>query len=1396
MAERALRSLRRSTKDAEEHLLGCKGMLQSLEQGERSYELKSLEMIFDKLAISKQFMSEKLNTVSENSNDLSIKDEELEKHLLEAEAVLDNIETILSLTKQVIERERLEKQKEIERVEKEKERERVEREKEREYLHEKEKREFDYSCQLEIRDRESKYEIEKTQIEKEIEINRLRIEEVKLRENLTRQSTSNAVHTVSTKLPKLHIAPFNGNIMNWQSFWDAFRSAIHENPSLNSIDKFNYLKSFLEGKAKRVVEGLDLTSTNYEHAIELLEQRFGKKSVILSTRYSKLNNIPLSSNSTSCLRGTLDKIRGHLQSLESLGENVEHTNLVVIIQSKFPHEVLRELEIRKDIDETWTVTTLIESLERYISSIEVTDQTIHERKKYPDFNGRSGKEAPIPLPRYSSFHNSRNLKTTGQSLMSNELGHSRPTFDDRATKICRFCKQDHWSDECKTFPTIEARKRQINDSCYICLRRGHVKHMCKQTRVCCYCQQVKNHHRSLCPKRFKQKNHFESSNPAIETASPVEDDEEVTEESLLASGEQTLMQTAMTNVSDASNKQTTPVRVFFDTGSHRSYMTEDLAKRLNLSFNRKQTLTVFTFGSKEAKEIQTPVASVKLQTSEGFVNLNVNIVPRITGSITQVHVDENDIGTVPHTMSLADPLPHEKVTSIEFLIGNDYYCDLVGGEKKELKPGLYLLASKFGWILSGRIHKECTNPRGTTLLIPSLPLSTTCDEPFLSNFAPDFSSDPKMNMELFWNLETLGIKDPIQESGDDKALQKFNETVCFEDHCSQVTRPWKEYSPNRNFPELSQENLKMVSSELKGPKTIFEASKLARECPTGELEGDDKYIDPRNYSSLNRLLRVTAWVRRFIHNVQNKNEKRIEKQISSTEILECKEFWFKKVQKEEYRDLISDIKNQRKNQLQAQLGLYIGDKDLIRCRNRMDNLITNDTSQILLPKSHYFTSLLIQDFHSRLLHSGVSHTLSQIRKQFWIPQGRSTVKTVLKRCLTCKRHEGGPYKIPHMPPWPKERITRSSPFSFTGLDYLGPLFIRERDSNETVKVWICLLTCMSTRAIHLELASNLSAESFLLVLRRFIGRRGVPIEIISDNAPQFKAVKSITEKAWSNIQRNHDVKSYLAYHGVNWKFITEFAPWKGGFYERLVGLVKRALRKSIGKLILSKEQLITLITEVEAVINSRPLIYVGDDFQHGCSISPADFLTLNRPTGFPIIEDIQDDSEYVTRSSTASSVLESWKKGQRHLEQFWKLWRDFYLQSLQERATTCHKNPKTTAHHHPSCEDVVLVKDNLPRGSWKIAKIITLNKGSDGIIRTAKILFPNGKLTSRAINHLFPLETSFTGTTDQPVNEADICEPEAGEEGPSERESPRRTTRRSALAATQRLQEMFNSPDM
>ena len=124
--------------------------------------------------------------------------------------------------------------------------------------------------------------------------------------------------------------------------------------------------------------------------------------------------------------------------------------------------------------------------------------------------------------------------------------------------------------------------------------------------------------------------------------------------------------------------------------------------------------------------------------------------------------------------------------------------------------------------------------------------------------------------------------------------------------------------------------------------------------------------------------------------------------------------------------------------------------------------------------------------------------------------------------------------------------------------------------------------------------------------------------------------------------------TYLANKGITWRAITEFAPWMGGYYERLVGLVKRSLRKSIQKLNLTYEQLLTLVTEVEAIINTRPLTYIGGDFDYGISICPADFLSLNPKTGFPELQDDMNDAEFELKMNTSSALLEAWKRGQRH----------------------------------------------------------------------------------------------------------------------------------------------------
>ena len=153
--------------------------------------------------------------------------------------------------------------------------------------------------------------------------------------------------------------------------------------------------------------------------------------------------------------------------------------------------------------------------------------------------------------------------------------------------------------------------------------------------------------------------------------------------------------------------------------------------------------------------------------------------------------------------------------------------------------------------------------------------------------------------------------------------------------------------------------------------------------------------------------------------------------------------------------------------------------------------------------------------------------------------------------------------MPPMAAYPPSRIEESSPFTYTGLDYLGPLYVKENSESVTHKVWVCLFTCLAVRAVHLELINDMSAEQFLLCLRRFIARRGKPKEIISDNASQFKLAKSTVDEAWQFATTSPDTQSYLANEEITWSFIIELAPWMGGFYERLVGLVKQALSLSL-----------------------------------------------------------------------------------------------------------------------------------------------------------------------------------------------------------------------------------------
>ena len=171
-------------------------------------------------------------------------------------------------------------------------------------------------------------------------------------------------------------------------------------------------------------------------------------------------------------------------------------------------------------------------------------------------------------------------------------------------------------------------------------------------------------------------------------------------------------------------------------------------------------------------------------------------------------------------------------------------------------------------------------------------------------------------------------------------------------------------------------------------------------------------LNEKNYSCLTRLLRVTAWALRFILKVKKKSTGKEE--LKAEEIEQEKLMWERHVQNSSFSSEINAVKKNTKNNLKDQLGLQLDQNRILRCHGRMirENLPESSIFPKLLPKNHAFTSLLINSFHEKLMHAGVSHTLSAIRREFWIPQGRTTVRNVLLNCRRCRRHQGGPYKMP------------------------------------------------------------------------------------------------------------------------------------------------------------------------------------------------------------------------------------------------------------------------------------------------------------------------------------------------------------------------------------------------
>ena len=491
-------------------------------------------------------------------------------------------------------------------------------------------------------------------------------------------------------------------------------------------------------------------------------------------------------------------------------------------------------------------------------------------------------------------------------------------------------------------------------------------------------------------------------------------------------------------------------------------------------------------------------------------------------------------------------------------------------------------------------------------------------------------------------------------------------------------------------------------------------------------------VDPAHHSSWIRYRRVTAWIFRFVCNFAAKHSAQHRDWASSgpltaDELRLAEAHIIKRTQNEAFKseiDLLSREKSVSGSSSIIQLTPMLDSSGILRAGGRLgkSQLPSSAKHPAILPRHHDVTRLIVTSFHRQVLHSGAEHTLNELRQMYWIPKARSTIKSYLQKCVVCKKRSSRP-QAPLMADLPEARFDCQRPFSSVGLDFFGPLHVRV--GRRTERRYVLLITCLASRALHLEVTPSLDTDSFLLALRRFIARRGKPAQIFSDNWKSFKRADRELREAMRSWNRAH-ISDAMTQEDIRWRFNPPGGPHMGGCWERLVSSVKRALRVVLGGQLATDEVLSTVLAEVECMLNGRPLTHVSNDAGDPEALTP-NHLLLGRDS--PSLPPGMFSAEQL-------SLRRRWRQAQQLAEHFWKRWHKEYLPTLMKRGKWSRESRRIQV------GDVVLVaENNAPRGRWPLARVVKVYPGSDGRVRTVELKTKSGTYV-RPVVKLCVLEAS------------------------------------------------------
>lgn len=409
---------------------------------------------------------------------------------------------------------------------------------------------------------------------------------------------------------------------------------------------------------------------------------------------------------------------------------------------------------------------------------------------------------------------------------------------------------------------------------------------------------------------------------------------------------------------------------------------------------------------------------------------------------------------------------------------------------------------------------------------------------------------------------------------------------------------------------------------------------------------------------------------------------------------------------------------------------FMDTEGLLRIGGRLQSsqLPSNAKHPLILPKESTLTQLIIADAHRRTMHGGTQLTLSFIRNNYWIIGSRAPVRSYILKCIRCARYrQKRAQQI--MGQLPVEKLTPSRPFLNSGVDYAGPFIIKtwKGKNAKTYKVYLALFVCHATSAVHLELVTDYSTDAFIAAYKRFTARRGICATLMSDCGTNLKGADSELKNLFSKVSKElGNLATILAKDGTQWKFNLPSAPHFGGKWEAGVKSVKYHLKRIIGDTLLTYEEMSTLLTQIEAVLNSRPLSSLSDDPEDLNALTPGHFLIGNAPAIMP-----EPSLETIKRSR-----LSRWQLLRQMLDNFWVRWSTECLQ----RYHAIYKWNKSV----PSLKEgslVLIIDERYPPSKWPLGRVIQTHPGKDGHTRvvTVRTQFSSFK---RPIVKLCPLPIS------------------------------------------------------